>query len=72
VRPENYRVEHSYASGSLVAPDRGKDVLLAIEDMFDTGLPRAYDKPLNQQKCSALFEHLYESVTGHLVMPSSA
>ena len=27
----------------------------------DTGLPRAYDKPLYEQKCSALFEHIYES-----------
>ncbi len=34
---------------------------LAIEDVLDTGLPRAYDKPLYQQKCSALFEHIYES-----------
>lgn len=34
---------------------------LAIEDTLDTGLPRAYDKPLYQQKCSALFEHIYES-----------
>jgi len=34
---------------------------LAIEDVLDTGLPRAYDKPLYQQKCSAVFEHVYES-----------
>lgn len=34
---------------------------LAIEDVLDTGLPRAYDKPLYEQKCSALFEHVYES-----------
>lgn len=34
---------------------------LAIEDVLDTGLPRAYDKPLYQQKCSALFEHVYEA-----------
>ncbi|MBI5800672.1 MAG: type I restriction endonuclease subunit R, partial [Verrucomicrobia bacterium] len=34
---------------------------LAIEDTLDTGLPRAYDKPLYAQKCSALFEHIYES-----------
>jgi type I restriction enzyme R subunit len=34
---------------------------LAIEDTLDTGLPRAYDKPLYEQKCSALFEHIYES-----------
>ena len=26
-----------------------------------TALPRAYDKPLYEQKCSALFEHVYES-----------
>jgi len=34
---------------------------LAIEDVLDTGLPRAYDKPLCEQKCIALFEHIYES-----------
>jgi len=34
---------------------------LAIEDTLDTGLPRAYDKPIYAQKCSALFEHIYES-----------
>ncbi len=34
---------------------------LAIEDVLDTGLPRAYDQPFYQQKCSALFEHVYES-----------
>lgn len=34
---------------------------LAIEDVLDTGLPRAYDKPLYQQKCAALFEHVFES-----------
>jgi type I restriction enzyme R subunit len=33
---------------------------LTIEDTLDTGLPRAYDKPLYEQKCSALFEHVYE------------
>ncbi|HEU0039621.1 MAG TPA: type I restriction endonuclease subunit R, partial [Verrucomicrobiae bacterium] len=34
---------------------------LTIEDVLDTGLPRAYDKPLYEQKCSAVFEHVYES-----------
>ncbi|MBA4150760.1 MAG: type I restriction endonuclease subunit R [Verrucomicrobia bacterium] len=34
---------------------------IAIEDVLDTGLPRAYDKPLYEQKCSTLFEHIYES-----------
>jgi type I restriction enzyme R subunit len=36
-------------------------VKLAIEDLLDTGLPRVYDKPLYEQKCAALFEHVYES-----------
>ena len=35
-------------------------IKLAIEDMLDT-LPPAYDRPLYAQKCSALFEHVYES-----------
>jgi len=34
---------------------------LAIQDVLDAGLPRAYDKPLYEQKCSALFEHVFES-----------
>ena len=33
---------------------------LAIEDTLDT-LPDAYDRPLFAQKCSAVFEHVYES-----------
>ena len=33
---------------------------LAIEDTLDR-LPDAYDRPLYAQKCSALFEHVYES-----------
>ncbi len=36
-------------------------VRLAIEDALDIGLPRAYDKPMFEKKCSALFEHVYES-----------
>jgi len=34
---------------------------LTIEDVLDTGLPRAYTPDLYRQKCSALFEHVYES-----------
>jgi type I restriction enzyme R subunit len=34
---------------------------LGIEDVLDSGLPRAYDKPMYQQKCSALFEHFFET-----------
>jgi type I restriction enzyme R subunit len=34
---------------------------IAIEDVLDSGLPRAYTPELYQQKCSSLFEHVYES-----------
>ncbi len=34
---------------------------LAIEDTLDMGLPRAYTPEIYKQKCSALFEHMYES-----------
>jgi len=34
---------------------------LAIEDTLDAGLPRAYTPELYNQKCSAVFEHVYES-----------
>ena len=33
---------------------------LTIEDALDTGLPRAYTPELYQQKCSAVFDHIYE------------
>ena len=33
---------------------------LAIEDTLDSGLPRAYSPDIYRQKCSALFEHVYE------------
>ena len=33
---------------------------LAIEDALDS-LPATYDRPLYSQKCTALFEHVYES-----------
>jgi type I restriction enzyme R subunit len=36
-------------------------VKMAIEDVLDTGLPRAYSPELYQQKCAAIFEHVYES-----------
>jgi type I restriction enzyme, R subunit len=34
---------------------------LTIEDVLDTGLPRTYTPELYRQKCSVLFEHVYES-----------
>ena len=39
-------------------------VKITIEDVLEDGLPRAYDKPLYEQKCSALFEHVFESAAG--------
>jgi len=33
---------------------------LAIEDTLDGGLPRAYTPELYNQKCAAVFEHVYE------------
>ncbi|MEI7902627.1 MAG: type I restriction endonuclease subunit R, partial [bacterium] len=36
-------------------------VKLTIEDVLDTGLPRAYSPDIYRQKCSAIFEHVYES-----------
>ncbi|MGH8093799.1 MAG: type I restriction enzyme endonuclease domain-containing protein, partial [Chthoniobacterales bacterium] len=36
-------------------------VRLAIEDILDDGLPRPYSPELYQQKCSAVFEHVFES-----------
>lgn len=37
---------------------------LTIEDVLDSGLPRAYSPDLYKQKCSAVFEHVYESYHG--------
>ncbi len=34
---------------------------LSIEDALDTGLPGAYTPEMYREKCSAIFEHVYES-----------
>jgi type I restriction enzyme R subunit len=34
---------------------------LAIEDALDAGLPRVYTPEIYKAKCTALFEHVYES-----------
>jgi len=34
---------------------------LTIEDTLDSGLPRAYTPELYKEKCSAVFEHVFES-----------
>ena len=39
-------------------------VRLAIEDALDEGLPRAYSKEIYATKCTAVFEHVYESYQG--------
>ncbi len=39
-------------------------VQLAIEDILDDGLPRAYTPELYKGKCKALFEHVYENYVG--------
>jgi type I restriction enzyme, R subunit len=39
-------------------------VRLTIEDALDEGLPRAYSKDLYETKCTAVFEHVYESYQG--------
>jgi len=36
-------------------------VRLAIEETLDSGLPRAYTEPFYKEKCSRLFEHVYEN-----------
>jgi type I restriction enzyme R subunit len=36
-------------------------VRIAIEDTLDQGLPAAYTPPVYREKCSVLFEHVYES-----------
>ena len=36
-------------------------LMLAIEDALDSGLPRAYTPELYRRKCAAVFEHMYES-----------
>jgi hypothetical protein len=36
-------------------------VRLAIEDVLDAGLPRAYSPDPYNQKCALVFEHIYET-----------
>jgi type I restriction enzyme R subunit len=36
-------------------------LMLTIEDTLDDGLPRAYSPELYKTKCTAVFEHIYES-----------
>jgi type I restriction enzyme R subunit len=36
-------------------------VKLTIQDVLDTGLPRAYSKEIYEENCVVLFEHFYEN-----------
>jgi type I restriction enzyme, R subunit len=52
--------------GALVLNWRQKaqaraQVKLAIEDTLDEGLPRAYGPDLYRNKCTVLFEHVFET-----------
>ena len=47
-------------------------VQLAIQDLLDQGLPRAYTPDVYKQKCSALFEHFYETYPGAGTAPFAA
>ena len=58
-----------HINGLLVVDWRQKSqararVNLAIEETLDSGLPKSYDKPLFTAKCTAVFEHVYESYQG--------
>jgi type I restriction enzyme R subunit len=39
-------------------------VKIEIENALDEGLPRAYSKEIYEAKCSAIFEHVYQSYQG--------
>ena len=39
-------------------------VKIEIENALDEGLPRAYSKDIYEAKCSAIFEHVYQSYQG--------
>jgi type I restriction enzyme R subunit len=39
-------------------------VRIEIENVLDEGLPRAYSKETYEEKCGALFEHVFESYQG--------
>jgi len=39
-------------------------VKIEIENALDEGLPRAYSKEIYEDKCSAVFEHVYQSYQG--------
>jgi type I restriction enzyme R subunit len=40
------------------------DVLLTIQDILDEGLPDSYTKPEYEEKCSLVYQHVYDSYYG--------
>ncbi len=47
---------HAYSEDQLV-----EQAAIGLFATLDSGLPRAYTPELYNQKCSAVFEHVYES-----------
>jgi len=39
-------------------------VRVAIETVLDEGLPRTYTPEIYEQKCEAIYQHVYESYYG--------
>ena len=39
-------------------------VRLTIEDVLDKGLPKVYSPQLYEDKCEAVYQHIYESYYG--------
>ncbi len=73
--PGDYRWRLSAASSiprppkAAARPELAPEVIGAVaaqdrQDVLDTGLPRAYDKPLYEQKCAAVFEHFFRELPG--------
>lgn len=55
------RVRHALVIDWRQKAQARAQVRIAIEDELDEGLPRAYSPELYQQKCSIVFEHVFES-----------
>ena len=56
-----YRVKSALVLNWRQKAQARAQVRLAIEDVLDEGLPRSYSAEFYKQKCSALFEHVFEN-----------
>lgn len=57
------RVQGALAVGWRHKAQARAQVRLAIEDVLDEGLPRAFTPEIYQAKCSVLFEHVFETMS---------